>query len=203
MPKVIEVRFKTQQGAEDLFISTGFPKKAYIRQPAPNKTHIIWTTATKCDSGYEADTPLKAGVTVRVVSGTKKGKKTLFEEVMQNADVSNSLFAEKKELFSYEQVAQAAKNYVKQLSLQPYERWSQWLLQETHRHNYTGYQDNWLHFGTNCTHAEVIEKLDIMGAYYNAEESTWTHMVCSNTWKVVEIKDHNGNIVELCGYAFD
>lgn len=203
MPKVIEVRFKAQQGAEDLFIGTGFPKKVYIRQPAQDKTQVVWTTASKCGNGYKADTPLKADVSVRVISGTKKDKKTLFEEVMRGTDAASPVFAEKKELFSCELLAQAAKDYVKQLSLQTYERWSQWLLRETRRHNYTGYQDNWLHFGTNCTHTEVFEKLDVMGVYYNVEESTWNHMVCSNTWKVVQIKDPNGNVVELCGYDFD
>ena len=202
MSKVIKVRFKENQGAEDIFISTGIPKKVYIRQPAQNKKQVVWTTATKAGIGYEASSPLKAGVSVCVIKGGKKEKTTVFTEVMEAQESSEATFAEKAEPFSYEHLAGNAKICAADLHLHPYEDWSRWLLSDCEQYHYTGYPDNWLHFGTSEVSKKTIETLDIMGAQYPVVETIWKHKINGRTWKVIEITDAQGNTVELCGYGF-
>lgn len=202
MPKVIEVKYKEQQGAEELYISTGVPKKVYIRQTCQDKERVVWTTATQHSGGYEASSPIKAGVIIRVVLGSKKEKITLFEETME-ADADGAVTAEKKERFACEQLKAAVEEFSQKLALHDYDSWAKWLLKDCAKHNYTGYQDNWLHFGTVPSDEVEVETLNIIGVPYKVVMTSWRHMVCEKTWKVVEIRDTKSNVLELCGYSYD
>lgn len=201
MAKVIEVKFYAQQGSEELYVSAN-GKTMYIRQPMQTNERVVWTTATKWSGGYEADTPIKAGITMKVISGNRRKDKVIhFEEVLE-AGESGSTSAEKKEFFVHEQLANAAKGYVKEKALRPYDSWAKWLLNDTSKYNYTGYPDNWLHFGTDVLETQHIDTLNILGHTYSVVETAWKHQICGKTWNVVEIKDTKGSVVELCGIAF-
>ena len=201
MAKVIEVKFYAQQGAEELYISAN-GKTMYIRQPSQESDLVVWATASKWSGGYEADTPIKAGITMKIVSGSRRKDKVIHYEEIMVADESGAVFAEKKAFFVSEQLTNAAKGFVKQRSLRTYDSWKKWLLNDTSKYNYTGYTDNWLHFGTEMLDKQTVEALDIFGHPYSVEETTWRHQVCGKTWSVVEIKDAKGNVAELCGIAY-
>lgn len=201
MSKVIQVAFHKQQGANELYITVGVPKRLYIRQMTPGENRVVWATATKWKEGYEADTPLKAGITVKVISGLKKNRIEHFEESME-ADETGLVSAEKKEFFMSEQLQNASKSYAKQLALKTYDSWAKWLLNETSRYGYDGYPENWLHFGTDELEKQTIADLNILGRPFYVEETKWKHAVCGKVWRVVEIKDSQNNTVELCGIAY-
>ena len=201
MPKVIEVRFKEHQGAEELYISSGIPKKVYIRQPRQDSKEVLWLTATKSGNGYEASSPVKVGIVMRVVVGVKKKKETLFEETVV-ADGTGAPYSEKVEHFACDQLRTAAKNIVTQHSLHTFESWKKWLLDERSKYRYEGCDDNWLFFGTEPGRSEVVETLNIIGVPYTVTSTPWRHMACSKTWNVLEIKDAQGNVLELCGYSY-
>lgn len=201
MGKVIQVQFHSQVGAEELYFRLGSKKKAFIRQPLQGSNRVVWASATKCPEGFEADAPLKAGVTIKAVSGPRKERVVHFEEVMK-ADENGTVSAEKQSLFTREQLEDASKEFVKKMGLKTYESWSKWLLKEAPKHDYDGYPDNWLHYGTDELERQKIETLNILGALYHVEESKWRHKICGKTWTVIEIKDDKDNVVELCGYAY-
>lgn len=201
MGKVIQVQFHKQMGTEELYFRLGSKKKAYVRQPLQGSDRVVWASATKWREGFEADAPLKAGVTVKVVSGPRKERVIHFEEVME-ADESGAVSAAKQELFIREQLENASKGYIKQMGLKTYDSWAKWLLNEAPKHDYDGYPDNWLHYGTDELERQQIDTLNILGALYYVEESKWQHKVCGKTWTVIEIKDANDNVVELCGIAY-
>lgn len=201
MPKVIEVKFNAQNGADDLFISTGFPKKFYVRQPLSDGKRVAWLTASK-QGDHEPDTPIKAGTTMRVVAGIKKEKATLFEEVMEVDDANTTSSAQKNERFSGELIDATVQELIKGLGLHDYDGWSKWLLSERERFGYTGYPDNWLHFGTTPVVTREHECVNILGASYMIVATEWRHMICGKNWVVYELKDSAGNVIELCGYQF-
>lgn len=202
MSKVIEVKFLAQQGAEDLFVRASGPRKVYIRQPLPGVDRVVWLTATKCNAGYEADSPLKAGITVRVIKGKRNSKEVLFEEKME-AESGCTPSASKEDFFSYEQLKNAAKEIAKRLGLHTYDSWAKWLLNERTRFNYDGYADNWLHFGTKPGSTTAEDPIEIVGVTHSVFVTEWKHLVCDKTWTVVEIRDNKGNTLELCGYGFN
>lgn len=202
MSKVIEVKYSALQNADEIYIGTSIPKKLYIRQAGQNKEHAIWSLATKTADGYEAGTPIKAGVTIQVVMGNKKEKLTLFEETVQE-DVNGVLYAEKAEHFVSDQLKNAMKELNKKLSLHNYDSWAKWLLKDCSKYNYTGYQDNWLHFGTVLDDEANVETITIVGVPYTVIMASWRHMVTDKTWKVVEIRDAKSSVMELCGYSYD
>ena len=203
MGKVIEVKFYAQQNAEELYISTS-GRKFYVRQPIQDTDRVLWTTASKWDGGYEADTPIKAGITIRVVSGAKRREKiTHFEELMEANPETGTVSAEKKEFFLSEQLANGKKAIIKSHDLHTYDQWSRWLLNETTRYDYTGYPENWLHFGTDRLEQEQVDTLNIFGHNYPVIATNWKHSICDKTWTVYEIQDAKGNIVELCAYQYN
>lgn len=202
MGKVIQVQFHKQMGAEELYFRLGSKKKAYVRQPLQGSNRVVWASATKWREGFEADAPLKAGVTIKVVSGPRKERVVHFEEVMET-DENGVVSAAKREFFTREQLEHASKGYIKKMGLKDYDSWAKWLLNEATKHDYDGYSDNWLHYGTDELDRQEIETLNILGAIYHVEESKWQHKVCGKTWTVIEIKDAKGNVAELCGIAYN
>lgn len=202
MSKVIEVKFKGQQGAEELYIGTGLTKKVYVRQPLPGEERVVWLTATKTEAGYEASSPIKAGTVIRVVAGVKKEKTVIYEEIMEADETGADPSAERVEHFACDQLKATAKNLVKELGLHSYDSWAKWLLNERTRFGYTGYPDNWLHYGTTPVTTREHECVAIIGVPYKIVATEWRHMICGKNWVVYELKDTHGNVMELCGYQF-
>lgn len=203
MSKTIEVQFLSQLPDEkgEVYSGTKLFTKTYIRQPMPDGKRVTWLVATKWDGKIEAGTPLPAGTTIKVVVPAKKETVTLFSETIE-ADGSGVLSANKEEFFSFEQIQNAVRHYCKDMSLHTQEQWTKWLQRDAPQFNYTGYPDNWLHFGTALTQAETIGSLDIIGIPYTVTSTVWKHMVSSKTWNVIEIKDANEATVALCGYEY-
>ena len=203
MSKVIEVKYKQQQDDNELYVSTGFLERHYFRQPSSDKNRVIWSVAKETRDGCEVGAPVKAGTTIRVVIGKKKEKVVLFEETVTADEVNGAVSAEKRENFVCDLLKEAVEGLSQKLSLHDYESWAKWLLKECAKHNYTGYQDNWLHFGTRPAEEVEVETLEILGHTFTVVMTDWSHMVCDKTWKVVEIRDANNNALELCGYSYD
>ena len=202
MPKIIEVKFMQHQDADELYISTGLFKKVYCRSASSDDSRVVWATTKKHESGYESNSPVKADITFRVVMGKKENKVILFEETTE-ADASGAVTAGKQERFTSDQLKTAVAELRQKLSLHTYEDWAKWLLKDCAKHSYTGYQDNWLNFGTVPEETTQVETLEIIGQTYTVALTQWRHMVCDKIWKVVEIRDAKSNVMELCGYSYD
>lgn len=203
MSKTIEVQFLSQLPDEkgEVYSGTKLFTKTYIRQPMPDGKRVTWLVATKWDGKIEAGTPLPAGTTIKVVVPAKKETVTLFSETIE-ADGSGVLSANKEEFFSFEQIQNIANKYSKQMHLHSWDKWSKWLLREAPKYNYSGYTDNWLEFGTSENQQEILDTVEIIGIQYTVTSTPWKHMVSTQTWNVVEIKDLNGQVVAVSGYQY-
>lgn len=203
MPKTIEVQFLSQLPDEkgELYSGVGIGKKVYVRQPVQNEDRVQWFVSTKWNGQHETGTPLPAGTTVKVVAVEKKEKKLLFSETIE-ADSSGVFSAHKEEFFSFEQIQNIAHKYFKELELHSREKWSKWLFREAPKYNYTGYPSNWLEFGTTEDQQEILDTPEIIGIKYIVTSTPWKHMVSSQTWNVIEIRDADGQVVAISGYQY-
>lgn len=201
MPKVIDVNFRGLQGTQELYISTGVPKKIYIRQSMQDNNHSVWMTANKAGNSYEASTPVKAGIIIRIVKGAKKEKNILFVETIE-ADAIDTTYSEKTMPMVCDYLKEEAKAFAAAMYLHDYGEWKEWLLNKRAQYRYCGNEENWLYFGSEITRVQQIDTIDVFGVSFPVIETEWKHMVYGESWKVVEIKDEYGAVVLLCGYKF-
>lgn len=202
MARIIEVRLKDQQGEADLYTKGIIFKKVYIRQTAQDNNDVQWLAAKKADSGYEAGKPVKAGVTVRVVKGKRKEKETIFEEMTVLDESGFPRVDTKAYSFVHEQVPAEAKDYAQQNKLYTLDAWKKWLLVDCAHYSYKGSEENWLYFAARKLNEQAVVDLDIQGRAYTIWQTQWKHQVSQKTWSVYEIKNPNGEVVTLCGIAY-
>lgn len=191
------VHYIGTQSAEDLYqcYENG---RVYVRQPC-GSGKVRWLSSVKWRGGYEADCPLKDGLTIRVVD---KNLNTLFEETLTRVEGCDTV-AEKAYGFSYEELKKIAHRVSEQLNLRSYNDWKNWLIKDTGKFGYTGYADNWIFCEVNYERSETLFQYEYLGqtVYVTLEKAT--HKISGKTWSCIEIKDaYKSEVLELCGYQF-
>ena len=121
--RVIEVKFKCQQDAEDLFYSPE-THKVYARQRSNATGVVFWCTTSKWSRGYEASCRIREGITMRVLDYKDR---VCFEETLVHDDWNGGTSAEKKGPFSDEILKAISEEVAKEYNLKRYEDWSKWL----------------------------------------------------------------------------
>lgn len=176
--KVIEVRFKCQQGAEDLFYSPE-TKRVYARQRANVDDIVFWTTTSKWSQGYEADCPIREGITMRVID--YKGQ-ACFEETLEKDTWNGGTSAEKKGPF-YDEVLKAhARDAEDHYRLKTYEQWKEWLCSYQEQYGYKGYYDNWLYWEVQTVVEKEIERYELFDGPAYLYKQTMKHKICGKKW---------------------
>ena len=199
MSKNVEIKFVTCLEDGELYTTSGFPVKQFIRKVNQGEK-TVWVTAQKKEEKYAEGAPVKPDTIMRVIKGEKAEKTVLFEEHLIAED--DSVYAEMKSPAAKTLILDAAAGVFKSRRLKTKENWISWLLNDTAKYHYVGSTENWLYFGTDETNREVLEEVDIYGVRYTVEASTRKHKVSDKTWTVVEIVDKDGKVAELCGYQF-
>lgn len=207
MGKIISVKFMATQGAEDLYrnVESG---RVYARQPANVDSIVFWTTTSKWTGGYEADCPIRAGITMRAVD---KNGGVIFEEELREDNWNGGTSAEKKGLFYREAVRNISMKLIDDRNLRgytqrvrSYEEWKKWLSSVKDEYGYKDYIENWLHYEVEEMHSVVIKTPVILGHKHKVFEITCRHRICGKEWKEIRISDLDQlPYGEICGYIFN
>ena len=112
--RVIEVKFKCQQDAEDLFYSPE-THKVYARQRSNATGVVFWCTTSKWSRGYEASCRIREGITMRVLDYKDR---VCFEETLVHDDWNGGTSAEKKGPFSDEILKAISEEVAKDILLE-------------------------------------------------------------------------------------
>lgn len=200
MGKEIRVRYYGQQSAEELYKNIE-NNRVYVRQPANVSEIVFWLTSNKWQGGYEADCPIREGITMVVVD---KNGNELFRETLVKDDWNGGTSASKKAPFLYEATKECARKCAENNLLASHKWWYDWLLSYKEEFGYEGYDDNWLY--TECTSLKdkVIGSIDILGKEYKLVRKDYKHNICNKTWKVVFLIEKGSvDADEICGYIID
>jgi len=194
------VRFMAEESGkcEDLYWYSE-RKKVFIRQKC-DEDHVRWLTANKWQGGYEADCPMRAGLTMRV---TDRSGKVLFEEKITEKDGYSYTVAKKEGPFSWEAIRAMADEMFRQYGLRTYEEWKRWLLVDKPGDSKV-YPENWLFAMAEYGPYKKLARLNFLGvtAYATAQETK--HKVSGKTWTCYEIMDAKlETTLSLCGYKFE
>lgn len=197
-PKTITVRFMAQQGCEDLYrcVDTG---KVYARQLARSKKYVYWYTTTKWSGGYEASSPVRSGVTFRVIDGSGN---VLFEELMIPSTSDTGSCAISHGNFLSEMLKDEARKYGETLNLLSHEEWRKRLVAEKSKQGYTGMMDNWIYCEFDTETRAVIDTVKMLGKEKHIVLEKCKHRLCDLEWFSVIVTDLSMDITEaICGYA--
>ena len=144
----ITVRFMcVQNSVEELY--RGGNRKVYVRQPAningswykgEQNGKSFWLSSSKWQGGYEADCPLRDGLTVNVQD---KYGQIVFSETLRADDSCGGTSAEQKAPFAWEIKKHLAEQFAKEYELSDYDAWKKLLVFERARHGYKNYIDTW------------------------------------------------------------
>lgn len=207
MGKIISVKFMATQGAEDLYrnVESG---RVYARRPANVDSIVFWTTTSKWTGGYEADCPIRAGITMRAVD---KDGGVIFEEELREDNWNGGTSAEKKGLFYREAVRNISMKLIDDRNLRgytqrvrSYEEWKKWLSSVKDEYGYKDYIENWLHYEVKEMGSIVIKTPVILGHKHKVFEITCRHRICGKEWKEIRISDLDQlPYGEICGYIFN
>lgn len=205
--RILTVTFMATQNAEDLFCRKE-TKRVYARQPANVNDIVFWTTTSKWTGGYEADCPIKAGITMQVVD---KDGNVLFEEDLREDEWNGRTSAEKKGPFYREAVRDLSAKLRDEINLRgaeqrvrSYEEWKKWLVSVKNECGYKDYVDNWLHYEVEEMNSVVINTPVILGHKHKVFEITYKHKVCGKEWKEIRVSDLDQlPYGEICGYIFE
>lgn len=198
--KVINVHYMSTQSAEDLFVSVDNPRRVYVRQPANVDNLVFWHTSSKWQGGYEADCPIRADITMRVVD---KVNKVLFEETLKPDDWNGGTSAEKKGPFSYEAIKALAAAFEKTHGLKPYEAWRDFVLQDKEVFNNTDYNDNWMYWHVEKLEQKILDKAEVLGQKCCFVAEKMRHKISGREWTSYELMDEKRECtLALCGYEF-
>ena len=196
--RTIEVKFKCKQGAEDLFYSPE-TKRVYARQPANVDDIVFWYTTCKWSQGYEADCPIRAGITMRVLD--YKGK-VCFRETLEPDTWNGGTSAKKKGRFYDETLKKLARSVERQNHLKSYEDWSKWLCSFQEQFGNKDYRDNWLHWNVLTVSDEKIAEYELLDGPAYLYKQTRKHEICGKEWVEYEIRDKDDDVLAICGYKF-
>lgn len=202
MNNVITVKYYYTQGAEDLFKRVDAPNKVYARQSTNTNGEIVfWLTTSKWQGGYEADCPLKEGLTVRVVD--EKGK-ILFEEILEKDDWNGGTSAKKNYPFVKEKIKEIEDDVAKRYKLQSYNEWSKWMIGLKEQHGYKGYDDNWRFCEDMLINKTTLSEGEYQ--YYGRKlilsRERYRHKIAGREYESYWLKEKTLENVALCGYAF-
>lgn len=172
--------------------------RMYIRQEC-DEHKVRWLSSCKWQGGYEADCPLREGLTFELIDqqGSVVGSETL--------TVCNGYMdtvADKVLPFSWEALGNISKEVATQNNLIDYEDWSDWLMKESSRFNFKGYKDNWLYDAETIDNVKM-EKLSYLGTGTTVRivKMKMKHRICNKMWWRYEIRSSNLLEVEdLCGF---
>lgn len=195
--RVLQVRFKETQSAEDLYYCPE-TKKVYVRQPSNVSDKVLWYTSSKWTSGYEANCPIKAGITMQVVD---EFYNVLFEETLETDEWNGGTSAKKVGEFRRESINRICSAYASEHGLSSYEEWKKWLNEDIEKYQYKDYVDNWLY----CERFElgriVLADVDVIGVHCVIVRCKCKHRISGKTWEETELYDEKKGICEgVCGY---
>lgn len=195
--RILTVTFKTTQDAEDLFYCKE-TKKVYARQPANVDDIVFWLTTCKWTGGYEADCPIREGITMRVVD---KFGEVLFEEKLEKDTWNGGTSAKKVGEFRRESVNRICSTYAAEHGLTSYEEWKKRLTEDVEKHQYKDYVDNWLYWERFELGRAVVADACILGETYKIVRFKCRHRISGKTWEETELYDAKQEICEgICGY---
>ena len=199
------VHYIATQGAEDLFRC---PEngRVYCRQPLEKGEHplVRWCTTSKWSGGYEADSPLKAGLEMQVTNPA--GNDVLFAETIVASEYYCGSVAEKKAPFIDEVYRSTASEIQKKHNLASYEQWKKWLLSDKDVFGYTGCDDNWLFAEVNVVNSVILERVKILGYEYPVIAQGYTHKISGKSWVYCSLAAPwtlGSSTVAICGYQFE
>lgn len=197
MERILTVTFMGNQNAEDLFYCKD-TKKVYARQPSNVKDIVFWVTTCKWTGGYEADCPIRAGITMRVVDNSGE---VLFEEKLEKDAWNGGTSAKKVGEFRRESVSRICSAFATEHSLTSYEEWKKWLTEDIKKYQYKDYVDNWLYWERFELGRVVVADACILGESYKVVRFKCRHRISGKTWKETELYDAKQEICEgICGY---
>lgn len=195
--KVITVKYKCTQNAEDLFVGVE-NNKVYARQPANIDNVVLWLSTSKWSGGYEADCPIREDITMRVVD---KFNHIIFEEILEKDGRNGGTSAKKVGEFKREAVTRICAEYAKIHSLVGYEEWKKWLIADITKYQYKDYVDNWLYWERATLGKIVVADVTIIGIPYKIVRVKCRHRISGKTWEETELWDQKQEICEgICGY---
>lgn len=147
MSKELVLKYKGTQRStgEDLFETVTERRKGhrvYIRQECSDKDFVLWLTATKWEQGYEASSPLRGNVLVKVVD---KHGKVIFEEHNGEREDGRIFPGLKLYPMSWEYIADIERAMMSKFGLKSFDEWKKWLLEKKDTVSYQGDDDSWLY----------------------------------------------------------
>ena len=182
---VLRMKFLRKQSAEDLFLCED-NGKVYSRQPG-DSDYVYWCTTSKMKNGdYEADCPIRSGLTVEVMNFDGGIE---FTEVMQNQNSCNNLMAKKIGLFSYEWSDSLSEKIAAEHSLSDYYAWKRYLISDKASSEFASdYDDNWLF----CMDTTISTKRIGKPFYYMSQkccltETQYIHNISNKEWTCLEL----------------
>ena len=198
--RIIEVKYKCQQGAEDLFYSPE-TKRVYARQRANVDDIVFWCTTSKWSQGYEADCPIREGITMKVLDYKNR---TCFEETLVADTWSGGTSAKRTGPFSDEVLNVFEREIKQEHCLKTYEQWKEWLCSSQEQFGYTGYKDNWMYWETKKESSTILKAFDFFDGPVYLYKEVMVHKICGKRWIEYEIrrKGEDSTMV-LCGYEFE
>lgn len=195
--RTITVKFFERQGCEDLFRDYS-SNRVYARQPSNDSDKVFWYTTSKWNSGYEASSHVKEGITFRV---TDRSDNVLFEETLVSAN--SGTYAIKKGEFYSEALKKMAQRYKDILHLISHEEWRERLVKEKKKHSFSGMTDNWIYCEHTTLLRSYIDSVKLLGKEKHIIIEKCRHDRCSLEWFAVTIAESFGEATEaICGYQF-
>ena len=195
MGRILTVCYKFSHNGEDYFWCSE-TKRMYVRQPANVPDFAFWYSTTRWSQGYEADCPLKAGITMQVV--TQKGV-PLFAETLE-ADANDvGTYARKVGEFYRDTVHRLADRLA--AGLTPYYEWKAWLMTDKEKSGNTDYYDTWLYSLSEVLKTKMIGRRSILGRSVYLAEVRCRHKVSGKKWSEFVVLDNDKETyLAIAGY---
>lgn len=195
--RILTVTFKATQGAEDLFYCKE-TKRVYARQPANVDDIVFWLTTCKWTGGYEANCPIREGITMRVVD---KFGEVLFEEKLEKDTWNGGTSAIKTGEFMYEAIKRICNTYAQEHSLISHEQWASWLLENNEKYRPSWHRDNWLYCERQEIASIAVASVTAIGVPCKIFRSRRKHNISGKTWEETNLYDEKREIcLGICGY---
>lgn len=201
MMKEIKVKYYGRQGAEELYRNIE-NKRIYVRQPANVPEIVFWLTSCKWQGGYEADCPIREGITIVVVDGKEENE--LFRETLVKDNWNSGTSAKKEAPFLYEATKELAREYAEQNLLAPHKKWREWLIPFKEQFGNEDYDDNWMYWDISTLKSKTIDTRSVLGKEYRIVRDDCKHNICDKEWsRFYLIEKGSDTIEEICGYIFE
>ena len=175
--------------------------KIYCRQKVPgNDKQVRWLSTNKWRSGYEPDSPLKPGITIKVVD--KRGQ-VVFEEVTKKTDDEEVSYAVKKHQFFSEEVKSIARREQKIRVLTEHNVFCKMICDKMQDYDYKGDRDTW--FYGSCVEElseAVVATYETLRGPVSVYAIKNRHKVTGQMFMEYILKDKKDETVfDICGYA--